>query len=152
MPNYKAHLVGGFVVYGIVVCALSQNCTSLFTAAEWLGCALAGSLFPDIDIKSKGQKLFYSIFLVLFLFLIFAQKYRLLAGASVLSVVPMLVRHRGIFHRLWFVIGAPFALWFLLSVHAPYLANILLFDTVFFVAGAISHLWLDFGFRRMMRF
>ena len=56
MPGYRAHLAGGLTVYGITIYLLRSYCGSVFIAAEWMLFTLAGSLFPDIDTKSKGQK------------------------------------------------------------------------------------------------
>ena len=40
---------------------------TLNTAIEWFGFCLIGSLFPDIDIGSKGRYVFYRIFLLFLL-------------------------------------------------------------------------------------
>lgn len=161
MPGYKGHLAGGCVVYGLMLGALYgvsyealakyDYCASLLVALRWLFCALAGSLFPDIDVKSKGQKYFYWVILGFFLLLIIERKFKLLAVSSVVSVFPMLVKHRGIFHKTWFVILAPLGFWALIGTYAPEYSRTLLFDTMFFIAGALSHLWLDLGLKRMLR-
>jgi hypothetical protein len=138
------------MAYGVLMLLVHQQ-ASLFVAAEWLLCALAGSLFPDVDIKSKGQKYFYYCALLLLSVLLLYQKYELFACCSMLAFTPMLARHRGIFHELWFVIAAPLGVWFVVSGLYPSYAHSFFFDTIFFIAGAISHLWLDRGFFRMMR-
>ncbi|HEB41982.1 MAG TPA: hypothetical protein ENI08_03115 [Candidatus Dependentiae bacterium] len=154
MPNYKKHLIGGLGAYAALLIILQRiiQPVSLLSAGEWLVCSLAGSLFPDIDIKSRGQKYFYRVILLVMIFLIIQRQFSLLATSSVMAVTPMLVRHRGIFHRLWFVILFPLAIWYIVSLSVPTISTILLFDILFFIAGAISHLWLDFGFWRMLRF
>lgn len=151
MPSYKGHLVGGTVFFGIVFYFIHSGQTSMVTAFEWLGFTLAGALFPDIDVKSKGQKYFYWVLLLLFLVLINQRRYALLAIVSVLSVTPMLARHRGLFHKIWFVVGAPFLLWVVMRAYFPHMASTLFFDTAFFVLGALSHLLLDLGPRRMFK-
>ena len=154
MPNYKGHLVGGCVTYAITLCAVQMMRPvyfSFFTAAEWFACTLAGSLFPDIDIKSKGQKYFYWCILLLLLIVTFQRRFAELAVVSILAVTPMLVKHRGLFHRAWFIIAMPLAVWFVVTLHMPALRTSLLFDTIFFITGALSHLWLDLGFRKMFR-
>jgi len=154
MPNYKKHLIGGLGAYAVLLIILQRiiEPISLFSAAEWLVCSLAGSLFPDIDIKSRGQKYFYRVILLVIIFLIIQRHFSLLAMSSIMAVTPMLVRHRGIFHRLWFIILFPLTIWYIVSLSVPTISTILLFDLLFFIAGAISHLWLDFGFWRMLRF
>lgn len=151
MPGYKGHLAGGCVAYGVTLGLLHGYCTSLMVALCWLLCALAGSLFPDIDVKSKGQKYFYWIILGFFLLLIIGRQFKLLAVSSIASVFPMLVKHRGIFHRAWFVVAAPLVLWTLISTYAPFYSQPSLFAVLFFIAGALSHLWLDMGLKGMVR-
>lgn len=152
MPNYKGHLAGGFIAYGLTVGMLIVYCQpTFFTAVEWLLCALAGALFPDIDIKSKGQKLFYWVLLLIFVFLMLRKHFEILAVLSIVAITPLLVKHRGVFHRLWFVVSVPALAAFCLSMYVPTYASIIFFDTIFFIAGAISHLWLDMGFKKMFR-
>ncbi len=152
MPGYKGHITGGAIAYSILLIPLVSYCTSVTTAAGWLLCAIAGALFPDVDIKSKGQKYFYRLLLIIFIVLILEKKFDLLAIMSLLSLVPMLVKHRGLFHRLWFVIMLPLTLWFCMSLYFPHVTHELLLYIIFFIAGAISHLYLDLGLRRMLRF
>ena len=148
MAGYKGHLAGGAVAFAFALVFVTNRFSpTLATTAEWLFFSLAGSLFPDIDIKSKGQKYFYWFILLLLLSLSFRKRYDLFMGVSIISVFPMLVNHRGIFHRPWFVIGAPLLLWYLISLQFPGMRTIILLDTLFFIAGAVSHLWLDMGFR-----
>ncbi len=159
MPGYKGHLAGGCVVYCLMLGllyvlpyeVLTKYGSSSLVAMRWLICVLAGSLFPDIDVKSKGQKYFYWVILGFFLLLIIERKFKLLAVSSIVSVFPMLVKHRGIFHKTWFVILAPFGVWGLIGAYAPEYSNALLLDVLFFIAGALSHLWLDLGLKRMLR-
>lgn len=154
MPGYKGHLVGGTAAFAIALYAV-HSAGIVFTqvqAAQWLISALAGCLFPDIDVKSKGQNLFYKIMLVILLGMIFYGYHRPFMIVSVAAMVPMIVRHRGIFHKLWFIILLPtfFAL-FLAASYSKYEA-IIFSNTIFFVLGAVSHLWLDLGLKRMLRF
>ena len=148
MANYRGHMRGGFVTFAFIVFfAIPHYPPSVLTMLEWFLFTIAGSLFPDVDIKSKGQKYFYQIMLVLFIVLALNHHYRQLAVISVLSLTPLLVKHRGIFHRLWFVIAVPLATWYCLSLQFPQLREALLMNSLFFVAGAISHLWLDRGIK-----
>ncbi len=153
MPNYKGHLVGGAAAYTLLFLLLLRNSItpSFITAGEWLICALAGALFPDIDIKSRGQKYFYRIVLLLFSILIIQKQFELLAFGSIIATIPMLVRHRGIFHRLWFVVLMPMLIWALVALSTPELSTTVWYDVLFFIVGAISHLWLDLGIHRMIR-
>lgn len=152
MPNYKGHLVGGAVVFGLIFFGLLGALRpSLLTAAEWLFFTLAGALFPDIDIKSKGQKYFYYVVLLFFVAFALQQRFELLVCCSFITISPMLVSHRGIFHHPLFVIVVPLIAWLLVRVLWPDISQCLLYDTLFFIAGALSHIWLDLGTSQMMR-
>ena len=152
MPNYKGHLVGGVVAYALFLGAfIGITKPSLLTASEWLFFTLAGALFPDIDIKSKGQKYFY--YAVLLFFIVFAaqQKFEMLGCCSFIVMIPMLVRHRGIFHNPLFVIVVPLCVWGIVSSLKPGLSHRFFLDILFFIVGALSHIWLDLGTSQMMR-
>lgn len=152
MPGYRGHLIGGLVTFSILLVLVSRICQpTTMAVAEWLGLCLAGSLFPDIDTKSKGQKYFYwSVFLAL-IFLAYKKCFDILVVLSLVSMIPMLVNHRGLLHRIWFLIGMPLLVWYLICLRCPWYRMHLLFDAVFFTFGALSHLWLDVGLRRMLR-
>ncbi|MFC1870777.1 metal-dependent hydrolase [Candidatus Dependentiae bacterium] len=152
MPGYQTHLAGGAIVFAAtLVCIVPYAQPTVLTAGEWLLFALAGSLFPDIDIKSKGQKYFYWMILLLLLILTYTKRFIPLAIISILSTIPLISKHRGLFHRAWFVIVGPLALWYVMSLHYPFVKTALLLDMTFFIAGALSHLWLDMGLRKMIR-
>src|SRR5689334_4118409 len=105
---------------------------SPIVAAEWLVFVLAGSLFPDMDVKSKGQNLFYAIIFCVFIMLILHGCYETVALLSVLALIPMLVRHRGLFHAWWFVLAFPFVLGFIISYCMPEYTRAIMFDAGFF--------------------
>ena len=75
MPQYKSHLIGGLIFYGIILFIFSLGKVAWTTQIYWLSATLAGSLFPDIDIKSKGQHLFFKILLLLLILCLFLQAY-----------------------------------------------------------------------------
>lgn len=144
MPNYKGHIRGGFAAFALVILVtLPQQHPSALTMLEWLLFAIAGSLFPDVDIKSKGQKYFYRIMLLLFVLLAITHRYKQLAIISIFALLPVLVKHRGIFHQIWFVILVPLAAWYVISSQYPLLTVPLFFNVLFFISGALSHLLLD---------
>ena len=152
MPSYKGHLAGGIFAYLIALyCIITVQAPSFATGLEWLLFTLAGSLFPDVDIKSKGQKLFYWVMLLLMLVLLINNQTQTMIIVAVLGIIPLLVAHRGIFHRLWFVIAVPLIVSWILCQYLPNCENTIIYDCLFFIVGAISHLWLDLGFARMMR-
>lgn len=151
MPNYNSHLSAGSITFAaILLLVVPYYPPSITTAAEWFLFSLAGSLFPDIDIKSKGQRYFYWFIFVLLILLATTKRFITLAIVSTLAMVPLLGKHRGLFHRTWFIIIAPFVLWYIAACHYHAFADALFFDVLFFVAGALSHLWLDLGWRKML--
>jgi len=151
MPNYKGHLVGGFFVYCIIIFCLLAQTPSLFLGAEWLLCTLLGALFPDIDTKSKGRKIFYRTLFGLAIIFLYKQRVRALFLLLIIAIIPSLVRHRGIFHTWWFVVGLPLGLICYSKICLPAYATLITADALFFIAGALSHLWLDLGIKRMFR-
>jgi len=146
MPGYRAHLVGGLAVYGITIYLLRSYCGSAFIAAEWLLFALAGSLFPDIDTKSKGQMFLYQILLIILIVLAIQRKFLIMAFLSIAAVIPIIARHRGLFHQPWFVVGLPAITALAIALYAPAYKKVIMFDAIFFILGALSHLVMDFGF------
>lgn len=159
MPGYKGHLVGGVGAYAILL-VLIANVSSVHEhiglvmptqAAQWLILSLAGALFPDVDVKSKGQNIFYLVIMGCLLYLLVLGRVQIAALVSIAALVPMLVRHRGLFHRLWFVVGLPFLLAFFAQLYMPVSSKAIFLNALFFAVGTISHLWLDFGLKRMIR-
>lgn len=148
MPGYKAHMAVGTVVFVALLVILSsfvlyKTHISCLFFLEIFGVTLLGSLFPDIDTKSKGQLLFYQIVMLLTLFLMFYQKWQLSAIFLGVSLLPLLVHHRGLFHKLWFigVVGAAILYGTLvLRADGDYYAYA---PALFFMAGAYSHILLD---------
>jgi membrane-bound metal-dependent hydrolase YbcI (DUF457 family) len=154
MPGYKGHLVGGIIAFGLLFIALISliftQQPSHVMIGEWLLCALAGALFPDIDVKSKGQKYFYYVVLVCLAVLAYQQRFQMLTCFSFVMITPMLVKHRGIFHSPRFVIALPLLVWVIIATLLPQRTSQFFVDTLFFIGGALSHLWLDFGTRQFL--
>ena len=152
MPNYKDHLSGGSIAFAIALLIVVPHYnTSVLTAAEWYICSLAGSLFPDIDIKSKGQRYFYWLTFLLIILLSITKRFFALSIISILAIIPLLGKHRGLFHRTWFIIGAPMLAWYIVALNYPLFSDALFFDMLFFTIGALSHLYLDLGLKKMLR-
>lgn len=156
MPGYKGHLSGGLIAFGITYVAITAHqlvmVTNMIPVIGWLACTMAGSLFPDIDVKSKGQNFFYWCILIVLMYFTYCQQFMPLAYVSIASMLPMLVKHRGIFHNIWFLIGGLGAMSYALVLYMPKYEQTIVIHTLFFLAGVISHLWLDVGFVRMLRF
>lgn len=151
MPNYKTHLFAGTVTFAGLLLVMHNYNTNLFTALQWLSCCLIGSLFPDIDTKSKIQKVFYIFLLIIFITLTIKNKTKLFVPLSFIGIAPLIVNHRGIFHNLWFIIAIGIAIVFIVSIYSPNQTALALNNVIFFIAGAFSHLWLDMGLKKTIR-
>jgi hypothetical protein len=143
MPGYKGHLLGGLITYLLIMLVFVSVKPSFITACEWLFFTLAGSLFPDIDVKSKGQKYFYYVVLVCFIWLMYLGSYHMVSCLSCIAITPMLVRHRGIFHKSWFLVFIVIGTWIFMSTLFPTVSRPLLINLLLFLAGALSHLFFD---------
>ncbi|MBP6869580.1 metal-dependent hydrolase [Candidatus Babeliales bacterium] len=143
MPGFRGHLIGGTLTYLAILQCIKSMQPSLPVIASGFVFCIVGSLFPDIDIKSKGQKLFYSLGLIILCCFLYYERTDLFIGLSLLATVPLLVKHRGIFHELWFLIFISISTGLVIgSFHAQYSAWAMK-NALFFLAGAISHIVLD---------
>jgi hypothetical protein len=154
MPNYKKHLVGGCLVYGLLTylnVKLNLITLDLNLQLQTLVACLVGSLFPDIDTKSKVQKYLYFMILALSIYLMATGLEYQACMITTMSMLPLIVSHRGLFHRLWFIcmcLGIGNYLCYL-NQFCP-LKNCLCLS-IFFLIGVISHLWLDMGWKKLFR-
>jgi len=145
MPGYQTHLLGGAWSFCLMLPIVYYvGVPDLITLSEWCVCALAGSMFPDIDIKSKGQPYFYYAITLLFLLLMWHGWHEAVSWCSIMAFLPMFVKHRGIFHRSWFVTGAPLLIFYAVHSIFPHMTQNLLPHVLFFIGGALSHIFLDY--------
>ncbi len=158
MPNYKTHLTGGFITFILIVFVFTyilkqQNIIhlSLANATIFMLFCLFGSLFPDIDTKSKIQKYVYYPLFAAIIITILTKNWVFLSILSVLAFIPILVNHRQLTHKTWFVIFVPLLPVILSSSLSKTNSKELFIAYLFFVAGALSHLILDFGFFRVFK-
>ena len=151
MPGYRAHLVGGAVTAAPLLYLLRAHATPI-TAVLWLAFALAGSLFPDVDTTSKGQKWFYRLMIPALVALLMLKRFTVFIILAFMAFTPLIVNHRGVFHRLWFIVLPPLGLAGITAWYYPTHAQGAFFAALFFVVGAISHLVLDLGVRRTFKF
>jgi hypothetical protein len=151
MPMYRTHLMGGLGVYIGLLLLLRALQPSALTACWWLVLALIGSIFPDIDIKSKMQKWTYTLLVIVLLCMALYKRFELIACVSILFFTPLVVHHRGLFHRAWFIVLLGLGIVSVTHSYAPAYSYAMVYDMLFFIVGAFSHLWLDMGFKRMMR-
>ncbi len=125
MASYRGHIWGGLLFFVPFVILLvfgfelyKQPLPNLIAqVAILLGITLLFALFPDIDIKSKGQRIFYIIFFCVDLLLIVSGHWREAAFLGLFAMLPLIVEHRGWTHSFWaaLIVPLPFLLvpiWF----------------------------------------
>ena len=101
MASGKGHIVGGFVFLWLFLTVLSNYffVPSAMEIVIYAAIAIMFSLWPDVDIKSIGQKLFYTIFFITDAILIFYFKeLETAAYFGLLIILPVLAKHRGWTH------------------------------------------------------
>jgi membrane-bound metal-dependent hydrolase YbcI (DUF457 family) len=160
MSGYRGH-ISTALLFGVVLVA-GLSFTSVARAMSvpellikglviiWL--AVLFALFPDIDIKSKGQLLFYRLFFLLDLGLLVLGRFQEAALLGFLALLPILSRHRGWTHSVWamFLIPLPILAGPMYFARAPVLEGLPYYLGA--VAGYLSHLVADgMLFRRRRR-
>ncbi len=117
MSMFREHWLGGLTAYSIffVISLVATISVSIIYGLpfDWnptislnpfgiLGCfaiALLFGLWPDVDIKSKSQQIFYTVLFVLNVSLIlFLQRYLEAALLGLFAMLPILSKHRGWTH------------------------------------------------------
>jgi membrane-bound metal-dependent hydrolase YbcI (DUF457 family) len=115
MAGYRGHISAAVIFGALLLVGLSfTQVAAVMTLPEkiiksvivvWL--AIMFALFPDIDIKSKGQLLFYRLFFLLDLALLATGHFIEAALLGFLALVPILSRHRGWTHTVWAMLLIP---------------------------------------------
>jgi hypothetical protein len=155
MPGYKAHLTAGLVTFLVIghwgPTMLHFSHLSVQTTFTALLLTLFGSIFPDIDTKSVAQLLFYKIILIISVICVAYQQFEYLILIGPLSILPVITHHRTLTHRpLFFCTLALFCtLLFGLITQKTFFAG--LPGCLYFCAGALSHILLDFRKRTFFR-
>lgn len=131
MPNYRVHLVGGLTVFLLTNYLMGPNRMLIN-----FGCAIFGSVFPDLDTKSKVQIISYRLLGLFILFLIFYQSWQKIIYLVPFLLFPLVVHHRGITHSYWFIaiISA------IIGIFLPVIGAL---GAINFFLGALSHILLD---------
>lgn len=151
MPDYRGHLAGGlfFGVMGVVgAVLLGWMVFDPLLAAGLVGFCLLGALFPDVDTNSKGQNLYYAVFVVIDLALIVRGLYVWAAWFGLFSMLPAVGSHRGWTHTWWAMLLVPVPILVIpLFMQVENVLPIFLPFYAAFVVGYFSHLILDGKFK-----
>lgn len=149
MPTYKYHLVAGAATFGLMAWLTQDwSMSDHLQTHHYLflcGITLLGALFPDVDVQSRMQKLFFwtTLFLVLPLCL-WMEQYKIFWIWGAVCVVLLLIPHRSLTHRAWFLVLAPSLGSCVLAAQHPTRSMIIFSACIYFIAGALSHLLLDY--------
>jgi len=123
MAGYKGHLAGGWVVFAAYMFGMGLILAGGDTASEldmrgWstemaayvgvmLVVATLFSLWPDVDTDSKGQRLFYTVFFIVDVWLLLEGEYKAAAYLGLFAILPGMHRHRGWTHTWWAMLLIP---------------------------------------------
>jgi len=148
MPGYRTHssVAAGCTLALLFISNTGQPLVGLFSIASGvkLIAGVLGGLFPDIDIKSKGQQLLYAIAVPLLISTLLAKQIVLSILLASLAIIAPLLPHRGITHRCLFLITAPLVGPGLVWVYAPACTSYAFSLYAYFVLGALTHIALDY--------
>lgn len=146
--TYRGHLVGALVVYAFIVYILGLGSMPVVNHFYWLVAILTGALFPDIDIYSKGQRLFLKLGLLLLIICILLKAYIPLVFVLVFSLLAVFAKHRTWFHNFEFIFTISALIAAVLIYFTPERSQLIGSTWAFFLMGALSHLVLDRGVKR----
>ena len=151
MPSYRGHLIGGVVTYLALLQLIKLTDPNAHIIIQGLLFCLLGSLFPDIDVKSKGQKVFYILLLIFLFYCLLVQRWDLFVALSLLGIMPLLATHRGLFHKVWFLLFLTLGIIVCLKSYNRHEDELLLANSGFFFMGSLSHVVLDKFLTRLKR-
>jgi len=100
MASGKGHIVGGFIFLLVLLHTISHYFyrPSLLDLVLYVAIGLMFAVWPDVDIKSIGQKFFYTVFFLVDLILIYLEEYKIAAYFGLIIILPILAKHRGWTH------------------------------------------------------
>jgi LexA-binding, inner membrane-associated putative hydrolase len=145
---YKGHLAGGsfaFIIYLVVLIVFFAYKPSI-EVLTWFGLCILGSIWPDVDTNSMGQKLFYGFFIALDLVFLLTGRYKEAAVLGFFALLPVIAKHRGWTHSLSaaFLVPSPLLVLPLIKPGLS-LGGLEYYTPV--VVGYLSHLVLDREFK-----
>lgn len=145
MSGYKSHMYGGIILMIIVIHFFYHSFfnPSLIEILWYIIIAIMFALWPDVDIKSKGQKLFYIIFFITDIYLIITGQFKISAFFGLIIILPILSKHRGWTHSYlaMILIPSPILIYPMLSAGSIDLIGFPYYLAA--ITGYLSHLILD---------
>ena len=155
MAFFRRHLWGGLLatliaIAGVGIVLWQTGRLAPFLTVEeapklgiLIAVGLLSACFPDIDIGSVSQRIFYRILLVLDIWLLVQRNYKAAALLGLVAILPLLGKHRGWTHTWLAAVLVP-ATFFLAPMLINEQPNLFLgICYVVSVVAYISHLVLD---------
>lgn len=145
MSSGKGHLLFGLIcIFGSIF--LISNYffkPSIQDIVFYIVIGLLFALWPDVDTKSIGQKVFYTLFLNMDVYLIYNQEFRTAAYFGLIIILPVLAKHRGWTHSRLAMVIVPLPILFypIYQTGTLDLSNLPLYAIA--VTGYFSHLLID---------
>ncbi len=137
------------IIFGLIVVVLTLFITDYFLVLTttqkvlYVAIGVMFSVWPDVDVKSMGQKLFYFMFFFADCYLIFMKEFKIAAYLGLIIILPILSRHRGWTHSKITMILLPLPL----LLYPMYTTQSLtLYGLPYYIAavvGYFSHLLFD---------
>jgi len=145
MATGKRHLFVGLVFVYIFIFFISNYIfkPSLQDIILFIVIGLLFAIWPDIDTKSLGQKVFYTIFLLMDVYLIWKHQYKIAAYFGLIIILPVLAKHRGWTHSkiAMVLVPLPILLYPMIAGGLLDFSNLPFYTVA--VIGYFSHLLLD---------
>ena len=134
-----------FIIYLIILIVFFAYEPS-YDVLIWFVLCILGSIWPDVDTNSMGQKLFYGLFIVLDAFFLITGRYKEAAVLGFFALLPVVAKHRGWTHSLSaaFLVPSPLLVLPLIKPEIPF-GGLEYYIPV--VIGYLSHLALDRQFK-----
>jgi hypothetical protein len=152
MSTYRGHIIGGIIAYALTAPILSGVLSSQlwpwYAHPFFIGAALLGALFPDIDTRSTIQRFFFIALIPLLPFSLFYSK-TLFIFLGIICIVALFIPHRTLTHNPWFIITLTAVMIGIILTRIQTHHVFLVRCCIYFCAGALSHWFLDFGLRRL---
>ncbi len=155
MANYRGHVTGAIVfallylafinfVFSIDILPTDREIFSGYAfPVALVGITVLFGLFPDIDINSHAQNLFYTFFFIVDVGLIISKNYQEAAYLGLIAMLPVIAKHRGWTHSKLATVIVPLPLLVLPALNNP---DAILSGMPYYgaaVAGYVSHLFFD---------
>ena len=152
MAGYQKHIGFGIFFYVIFTIMLYHFLKpSPLLMVELLCVTIFGSLFPDIDIKSKGQYVLYVMLCIMTMPLYYLGYEQCIIWILWCALIPHIVKHRGIFHNPLFLGLMLIVIWCTIHCINHAFSYFLLPHFFYFFGGNCSHLILDYGFYEFLQ-